>query len=80
LPVASPARRKLSYKEQRELAELPGTLEGLENRRAELAERSADPSFYQQPRATVAADLATLAELDAQIEAAFARWAELEGG
>jgi ATP-binding cassette subfamily F protein uup len=78
-PVAAPVRRKLSYKDRRELAELPGKLETLENDRAELAARVADPSFYAQPHTEVAASLARLAELDTRIEAAFARWVELEG-
>jgi ATP-binding cassette subfamily F protein uup len=78
-PAAAPARRKLSYKDQRELAELPSKLESLEQQRAALAARAADPAFYAQPHAEVAASLAELAELDARIEAAFTRWAELEG-
>jgi ABC transport system ATP-binding/permease protein len=78
-PAATPARRKLSYKDQRELAELPAKLETLEQHRAELAARAADPTFYAQPHAEVAADLARLADLDTRIESAFARWAELEG-
>jgi ABC transport system ATP-binding/permease protein len=78
-PATAPARRKLSYKDQRELAELPAKLETLEQHRAELAARAADPSFYAQPHAAVTADLARLADLDARIESAFARWAELEG-
>ncbi len=58
---------------------MPARLEMLAQRRAELAARAADPSFYAQPHAEVAAGLAKLAELDVQIEGAFARWAELEG-
>ena len=78
-PAAAPARHRLSYKDQRELAELPAKLETLEQHRAELAARVADPSFYTQPHTEVAAGLARLTELDTRIEAAFARWAELEG-
>jgi ABC transport system ATP-binding/permease protein len=77
-PVAA-SRRKLSYKDQRELAELPAKLEDLEQRRVQLAARSADPTFYSQSHTEVAAGLAALAALDSQIETAFARWAELEG-
>jgi ATP-binding cassette subfamily F protein uup len=75
----APVRRKLSYKEQRELGELPSRLEELEQRREQLAARSADPAFYSRPHAEISAGLAALAELDSQIETAFARWAELEG-
>jgi ATP-binding cassette subfamily F protein uup len=73
-----PARRKLSFKEQRELAELPLRLEELESRRARLAASIEEPGFYARPHAEVAANLAALAQFDADIEAAFARWAELE--
>jgi ATP-binding cassette subfamily F protein uup len=76
---AAPPRRKLSYKEQRELAELPARLEQLEARKAELTAESVDPSFYSRPHAEVAAKLQALSTVDADIEAAFTRWAELEG-
>jgi len=76
----SPARRKCSHKEQRELAELPSRLENLEQRKAQLASEAEDPAFYARPHAEVAARLEALAQLDQQIEAAFARWAELEEG
>jgi len=75
-----PARRRLSHKEQRELAELPARLEELERSKAQLAAQVVDPDFYAQPHAQVAAHLAALARLEADIEAAFARWAELEAG
>jgi ATP-binding cassette subfamily F protein uup len=75
---AAPARRKLSYKEQRELAELPARLEDLETRKAQLASQTGDPAFYSRPHAEVADSLAALARLDEEIEATFSRWAELE--
>ncbi|MDQ2641901.1 MAG: ATP-binding cassette domain-containing protein [Pseudomonadota bacterium] len=74
----APARRKLSYKDQRELAELPARLEALEKQKAELSAAINDPGFYSRPRAEVTASLEKLAELDAAIETAFSRWAELE--
>jgi ABC transport system ATP-binding/permease protein len=73
------ARRRLSYKEQRELADLPARLEALEHRKTLLAAEAEDPAFYTRPHGEIAASLATLAELDTQIETTFARWAELEG-
>jgi len=76
--AASP-RRKRSFNEQRELAELPARLEVLEERKAALTARMAEPGFYDRPRDDVAADMAVLARLEADIDAAFARWAELEG-
>jgi len=76
--VSKPARR-LSYKEQRELAGLPAQLEELEANKAQLQAEVSDPEFYSRPHAEVAAQLAALAELDGRIEAAFARWSQLEG-
>ena len=79
-PAATPpARRKLSYKEQRELAALPAQLEALEERKAQLAAATQDAAFYSRPHAEVAAHLQEVADLETQIETAFARWAELEG-
>ena len=76
--AAAPARRKLSYKEQRELSELPARLEALEAEKVTLTGSTTDPGFYSRPHAEVAAQLSRLAALDAQIEAAFTRWTELE--
>jgi ATP-binding cassette subfamily F protein uup len=75
---SAPARRKLSYKDQRELEALPAKLEQLEQRKARLTAETADASFYSRPHAEVAARLQELTTLEAQIEAAFTRWAELE--
>jgi ATP-binding cassette subfamily F protein uup len=72
-------KRRLSYKEQRELAELPARLEALEAGKARLAAQIEDPAFYARPHAEVAEGLAALVRFDEDIEEAFARWAELEG-
>ena len=72
-------KRKLGYKEARELEQLPARIESLEN---EVAARTAamnDPAYYQQdPGAIVAANDA-LAAAQAALDAAYARWAELDG-
>ncbi len=70
--------KKLNFKEQKELEQLPDRIATLEAEQAALQARLADPSFYQ-----VAADIARevqtrLAEVDAGIDAALARWEELE--
>ena len=76
-PAAQP-RRKLSYKEQRELAELPGQLESMDLEHKALQAQTQDPGFYSRPHDEVAATLRLLGELEARIEAAFGRWSELE--
>jgi ATP-binding cassette subfamily F protein uup len=62
------------------LAELPAKLEALEAEQVALAAEIADPVFYTRDRNEVAAKLARLPTLEAELEFAFKRWAELEGG
>jgi ATP-binding cassette subfamily F protein uup len=80
-PSATPpsARRKLSYKDTRELEQLPARIEALEARLAELTARSGDPAFYQREPAAITAHNAELAQVQVDLDAAYARWAELEG-
>jgi ATP-binding cassette subfamily F protein uup len=89
IPAAAPARRpgqsrsalkgdKLSFKETRELAEIPARIEALEMAQAELHARLADPSLYQAAGEEVAAVRAHLEELESELETAYARWETLE--
>ena len=76
----TPARRKLAFKEQRELEQLPARIEALE---ADIAVRMAAMQagdFYCQPSALIVAAQRELAERQAALEAAYARWLELEDG
>jgi ATP-binding cassette subfamily F protein uup len=79
-PPVAPAKpaRRLSYKEQRELAALPSQLEELEATKAELQAQISDPNFYSQPHTEVASQLERLAGIEAKIDAAFERWSQLE--
>ncbi|MEL7043526.1 MAG: ATP-binding cassette domain-containing protein [Pseudomonadota bacterium] len=78
LAPSAPARHKLSYRERRELESLPGEIETLEQRQAELEALSADPDFYARPQEEVQRLLAELAELGPRLEASIERWSELE--
>jgi ABC transport system ATP-binding/permease protein len=73
------ARRRLSYKDQRELELLPATIEALETEIATMTAAIAEPAFYRQPAAAIAAHNATLAERQAALQAAYERWQTLEG-
>ncbi|NEX20793.1 ATP-binding cassette domain-containing protein [Thiorhodococcus mannitoliphagus] len=73
-----PAAAKLSYKETRELAELPGLIEALEQEQSELHARMADPTLYQSQGSEVAKLNARLADVDAALEQAFVRWEALD--
>ncbi len=74
----SPRPKKLGFKEKRELAELPGRIEALEQEQAALHARMADPALYRDAGAEVAKIQARLDALDGELEVAYARWAELD--
>ncbi|HLM53352.1 MAG TPA: ATP-binding cassette domain-containing protein, partial [Pseudoxanthomonas sp.] len=66
--AAEASKRKLNYKDARELEALPATIEALEN---ELAERTAvlnQPSFYQQGAAAVLAANEAVAATQAKLD------------
>ena len=75
---AAPARRKLSYKEQRELEQLPARIEQIEQEQRALTERLADPTLYRDAPQEVAAMRARFDALDAELDAAMQRWQELD--
>jgi ATP-binding cassette subfamily F protein uup len=71
-------RKKLSYKEQRELEGLPAAIEALEREQADLQRRVADPAFYREAPAAITATLARLEELEQLLTKRYARWDELD--
>jgi ATP-binding cassette subfamily F protein uup len=77
-PSAAPKPRRLSWKEQRELEQLPARIEALEADKSALEAEVAGPAFYSRPHAEVSASLARLAAFGTDIDAAYARWSELD--
>ena len=75
---AAAAKRKLSFKDQRELAELPARIEQLEAELADFDARMLEPAFYQQPAATITAANNERAVKQAALDLAYARWQELD--
>jgi ATP-binding cassette subfamily F protein uup len=72
-------KTKLSFKESRELAELPEKIESLEAEKRDLTEKLNDASFQMNSDAKTINDaIAGLEAVDAELDAAYARWAELE--
>ncbi len=69
---------KLSYKDQRELDQLPAEIETLEARVESLQARVAAPDYYVQDAQTVQSGLAELRDAEALLEARIERWGELE--
>ena len=79
-PAAGQAtRRKLSYKDARELEQLPARIDALEAELATLAAAMSSAGFYQQDPGAVAAHAQRMAVAQAELDAAYARWAELDG-
>ncbi|MCD4862723.1 ATP-binding cassette domain-containing protein [Pseudomonas sp. PLB05] len=76
--AAAPAKRKLSYKEQRELDALPGAIETAEIELEALQTAIADPGFYQLPAEVSRGKLARMEALQAELDRLIERWAELE--
>jgi ABC transport system ATP-binding/permease protein len=78
-PASQPVRpKKLSYKEQCELEQLPAALEDLEAAVAAIHAELAAPEFYRQPPEHIAARTTAGRELEAKLAAAYRRWEELE--
>ena len=74
----APARKKLSYKDQRELEQLPARIEQLEADLDAVQTRMSDPDFYKGEPADISAAQARQSELEQQLEVAFSRWDELD--
>lgn len=69
---------KLSYKDQRELDQLPAEIESIENSIAELQQVVSQPDFYSQEQELVQGKLKELADTEARLEQCVERWSELE--
>ncbi len=79
-PPSPAAKRKLSFREQHELGQLPARIETLEAQIAAHTAAMQDPGFYRNAAAQIVAANAELVVRQAELEAAYARWMELEGG
>jgi hypothetical protein len=77
-PVAAPAKKaKLSYKEQRELDELPAKMAALEVEQKTLEAALASTELYTQPKQKIAETQARFAKIDEELLAMLERWEEL---
>jgi len=75
---ASSASKKLSYKDQRELDNLPQEIENLETQIAGLSEQISQPDFYRGDRNDIAETETRLSELQQQLSHCYDRWESLE--
>jgi ATP-binding cassette subfamily F protein uup len=76
--VTQPAKKKMSYKESRELEALPDVIDELENTIDSLQAQVNEPDFFNQDSDKTKKILNQLAESESKLEAAFTRWQELD--
>jgi ATP-binding cassette subfamily F protein uup len=81
-PIAKnkPVQRKLSYKLQHELDQLPVRIEQLEQAQESLQAEMLQPDYFSRDKDSLAEDQAKLTEIGSELEQAYERWGELEGG
>ena len=74
----SPAPRRVSFKERRELGLIPERITSLEAERQGIFDLMSSAKFFTQPGAEIARVKERLATLEEDIRQAYARWMELE--
>jgi ATP-binding cassette subfamily F protein uup len=75
---APPVKARLSFKEQRELAQLPEELDALEKEQAALMARMSGIDYHKQGAAQLKADRERLEEIERQQAVKFERWELLD--
>jgi ATP-binding cassette subfamily F protein uup len=74
----APAQKvKLTFKEQRELDEIPGRIEALEAEQADLHRQMSDAAFFKLPAADIANANRRLEQLTADLAQTYDRWTQL---
>jgi ABC transport system ATP-binding/permease protein len=76
-PAPASGKRKLSYKEQRELDALPGRIEALEQEQAQLQSRLADGSLYASDPGLAQQLTSRSAAIEDELMQALERWEAL---
>jgi len=77
-PTRPASARKLSYKLQRELDDLPGVIESVEIQLEKVRDQTLDSDFYQKDYSETQPVLDQLADLERELEQHLERWGELE--
>ena len=77
--VANPSKpKKLSFKEQRELEELPKLISDLEREQAEIGTKLADPDLYRQDPTAMQTLNARFAEIESLLLQSLEKWEHIE--
>ena len=74
----APARTKLSYRDQRELTDLPAKIHALEEEQLQLQAKIASPEFYKEAAHVITQTLARADEVQDALLTAMERWDELD--
>ncbi|MGZ3254149.1 MAG: ATP-binding cassette domain-containing protein, partial [Burkholderiaceae bacterium] len=77
-PASSTKQKKLSYKEQREMEELPILIAKLEAEQKAISQQLADPDLYKQKAQQVQRLNQRFAEIDEQLMGALEKWEAIE--
>lgn len=72
------APTKMSYKETRELAQLPAEIEALEQQQQALTARMSSGEYHKQGSEQIKADRQLASDIEQQLAEKFARWEALE--
>jgi ATP-binding cassette subfamily F protein uup len=75
---ASGKKRKRTFKEEREYAELPGRISALEEEHKQLQTALADPAFYKKPGSEIQAAVDRVEQIDRELHEAMSRWDDLD--
>jgi ATP-binding cassette subfamily F protein uup len=78
LKPENPPQRKLTFRERKELDELPGRIEAMEEEQAQWHACLADPAFFRKPKAEITRVTERSEALTAELQAAYRQWEKLE--
>jgi ATP-binding cassette subfamily F protein uup len=77
-PSSAPKARRLSYREQRELAQLPEKIQNLEAEQVQLTALVSAPTAFQRNKDQSSEALQRLQALAEELDSAYARWETLD--
>ncbi len=73
-----PKKKKLGYREQQELAELPTKIDVLEQQQSSLTKAISDPGFFKLPQSEIDVTMKQLDQVEKDLEQCYQRWDQLE--
>lgn len=76
--TVSDRKKRLSFRESKELEALPGKIQSLESEITQLHAEMADPTFYKQAGSGISLKQERLDVLEQELEQSYLRWEELE--